>query len=208
MYSSLYPLFFRDTMVNNQSFLRRLIPPPGWRLVATILTGVIFGLAIGTFYISNAASYLSDDPEACVNCHVMVPQFATWNHSSHREWTTCNDCHVPHDNAFRKYLFKAQDGMRHAYVFTTGTEPQVIRIKEAGKAVVQDNCMRCHYNQVNPVSAANVTGHNYQYGEGKLCWDCHREVPHGRISSQASTPYARVPSMKRAVPEWLEKMLD
>jgi len=45
-------------------------------------------------------------------------------------------------------------------------------------------------------------------GEGKLCWDCHREVPHGVLSSQSSTPHAMVPDLDRAVPEWLQKKLN
>jgi len=43
-----------------------------------------------------------------------------------------------------------------------------------------------------------ANGENYKLGYGKPCWECHREVPHGRYNSQASTPYARVP-VKRIV---------
>jgi cytochrome c nitrite reductase small subunit len=59
----------------------------------------------------------------------MAPQFTTWSHSSHREKTSCNDCHVPHGNVFSKYLFKAKDGIRHATIFTLRKEPQVIFIR-------------------------------------------------------------------------------
>ena len=74
----------------------------------------------------------------------MAPQYATWMHSSHRERATCNDCHVPHDNVFNTYYFKAKDGLRHATVFTMRGEPQVIKIKEEGHHVVHQNCIRCH----------------------------------------------------------------
>lgn len=66
-------------------------------------------------------SYVSDDPATCVNCHIMRPEYVTWHHSPHREHATCNDCHVPHDNVFRKYYFKGADGMRHATIFTLNT---------------------------------------------------------------------------------------
>ena len=92
-------------------------------------------------------------------------------------------------------------------MFTLRLEPQEIQIKEAGKTVVQENCIRCHVNQLNPVSAINVTGHNYTLGEGNLCWDCHREVPHGRVNSLASTPNAIVPGLSPALPNWLEKTI-
>lgn len=186
--------------------LKKLIPPQKWKMPVIILLGILTGTGFAAFYLSNAVSYLSDDPATCVNCHVMTPHFATWFHSSHRERATCNDCHVPQDNFFRKYFFKANDGMRHATIFTMNAQPQVIKIKNWGKSVVQENCIRCHENQVNPVSSGNITFENFQHGEGHLCWDCHREVPHGRVRSEASTPYARVPSMNSALPEWIKNL--
>jgi cytochrome c nitrite reductase small subunit len=153
--------------------------------------------------ISNAVSYLSDDPTTCVNCHVMGPQFATWQHSSHRRVATCTDCHVPHDNVLRKYMFKASDGMRHAYVFTFRLEPQVIQIRDAGKAAVQENCVRCHAVQVSRVGVGEVSLESARHGEGLLCWECHRETPHGRANSLASTPHARVPRLTPVAPRWM-----
>ena len=187
------------------SKLKILLPPQNWKLPASIAVGVLCGIIITLFFISNASSYISNDPRACINCHVMSPHYATWMHSSHREHAVCNDCHVPHDNFFRKLYFKANDGLRHATIFTMRAEPQVIKIKEAGIAVVQQNCLRCHMNQVHPVSAANVSGENYKHGEGKLCWSCHRTVPHGRVRSEASTPNAIIPPLKPVIPEWLRK---
>ncbi len=189
-----------------KSTIRKLLPPAGWRVPVAILLGLFFGLVATAFKISNAGSYLSDEPEACINCHLMYPQYATWQHSSHRERAVCNDCHVPHDNVFRKYYFKAQDGSRHATIFTLRTEPQVIMIKEDGKQVVQENCIRCHSYQVGDVAAAHTTGKNYKEGDGHLCWDCHREVPHGRVSSQASAPNAIVPGLSKPAPDWLLKI--
>ena len=79
-----------------------------------------------------------------MNCHVMTTQYLTWQHSSHARVATCNDCHVPHDNLVHKFAFKAQDGSWHATVFTMRWEPQVIRLSERAKPVVQANCRRCH----------------------------------------------------------------
>lgn len=120
------------------------------------MMGILVGIGIYAFYLSNAASYLSDDPATCVNCHVMAPHYTTWFHSSHREHATCNDCHVPHDNLFRHYSVKAQDGLRHAYIFTLRDEPFVIRMHEPGQDVVQQNCMRCHDHTNHQVSIADA----------------------------------------------------
>ncbi len=182
------------------------ISPPGkWLFPVILLTGIIVGLGIFILHISNATSYLSDDPEACVNCHVMFPQFATWQRGSHGRVASCNDCHVPQDNVFRTYAFKAMDGLRHSTMFTFRLEPHVIRIKEAGASVVQENCIRCHSNMVHRVSIKNVTFEGHGEGEGLLCWSCHREVPHGRVNSLTSTPYARVPQLEPVLPDWLEE---
>ncbi len=187
---------------------RRLIPLKGLRIALLCLLGAFAGLGIMVLHISNAMSYLSDDPKACINCHIMTPQYATWLHSSHGRNTTCNDCHVPHDNVFRKYYFKAKDGTRHAAVFTLRMEPQVFKLNEAAKQVVQENCLRCHENVVNAVSASNVNGENYKAGEGLLCWQCHRETPHGRVASQASTPNAIIPGLSAPAPDWIRKIVN
>ncbi len=177
-------------------FFERIVPTGKLRLPFYIMLSVLAGLLVLIIQISNAVSYMSDSPEACINCHVMTTQYATWQHSSHRQVAVCNDCHVPHDNIARKYYFKANDGLRHAFMFTFKLDPQVIQMHEAGQTVVQENCLRCHSDVVEPVSCGEISFEKYQAGEGKLCWECHREVPHGRTKSQSSTPYAIIPDIK------------
>ena len=189
--------------------LKLLIPPKPWRLPVIILMGAITGLIMYAMVESKAISYLSDDPKTCVNCHVMTPQYATWQKSSHREWASCNDCHVPQDNVFKKYFFKAKDGLYHASVFTMRGEPEVIRMKEAGVEVVQNNCVRCHEDQVTDARlTASVTDH-FENRTTRKCWECHQEVPHGSIHSLSSIKYYGKISKdhQETVPEWLTKYL-
>lgn len=188
-----------------KKLVEMLHPPPGWKIPVIVLLGIFVGLGIYIFRISKAASYLSDKPETCVNCHIMAPQYATWNHSSHREWATCNDCHVPHDTQVESYYFKAKDGLRHATIFTLRAEPQVIRIKKAGIGVVQRNCIRCHDQLVlENKLISELSGYDHGRSD-RLCWECHREVPHGRVNSLSSVPYARVPVPSSPVPEWMKE---
>jgi cytochrome c nitrite reductase small subunit len=190
-----------------KKLIKKFIPPEQWRVPVIVLLGVITGLGFYILRISNAASYLSDDPETCINCHVMNPQYATWNHSSHREVTNCNDCHVPHNNVFNKYFFKAKDGLRHATIFTLRAEPQVIFIKQEGKEAVQQNCIRCHEKLVAGNAGIARFGTSLHYRTERSCVECHRETPHGRVNSLASTPNARIPELKEAVPAWLNKIM-
>lgn len=182
-----------------------LKPPAGWIVPVTIVVSIIAGILIYLFYVSRAASYLSDKPETCVNCHIMAPQYATWSHSSHREAAHCNDCHVPQDNVFNKFYFKAKDGMRHATIFTMKAEPQVIFILDAGQRVVKDNCVRCHEKVLTDNRMASINPGFIMMREERQCWECHREVPHGRVNSLSSVPNARVPLLESPVPEWMEK---
>jgi cytochrome c nitrite reductase small subunit len=186
---------------------KKLMPPDNWKFMVIVLLGIFFGLSIYVLKISKAASYLSDDPKTCVNCHLMAPQYATWQHSSHRQWANCNDCHVPHNNVFNKYYFKAKDGLRHSTMFTLRLEPQVIFIYEEGQEVVFNNCKRCHSNLLE--IDQKLTNINFSHNRSdRKCWDCHREVPHGRVNSLSSTPNARVPVPESPVPEWLRKSLS
>jgi len=188
-----------------KGFLSKITPPATWKVPVIIVLGVGFGLLIHIFYISNAYSYLSDNPETCINCHVMTPQYATWERSSHGRVASCNDCHVPQGNVIEKYYFKASDGLRHATMFTLRLEPQVIRIKDAGKKAVQENCIRCHENQIHPISLRAVSGKAIEQ-ESTYCWDCHRETPHGKVHSLTSTPYARTPKLSPVVPKWMTEV--
>jgi len=156
--------------------------PPRWQVPGFVMLGVLGGLGLGVFHVSRAASYLSDAPETCMNCHVMTTQYVTWQHSSHARVATCNDCHVPHDSPLAHYAFKAKDGLRHATIFTMRWEPQVIRLSPGAAPVVEANCRRCHAATIENVPICAPA-------QGDLkCWDCHREVPHGRVRSLSATP--------------------
>ena len=191
-----------------RSWIRQWEPPGPWKVPVIILLGIFFGLGMFILKISNAPSYLSDRPEACVNCHIMAPQYATWSHSSHREWAHCNDCHVPHNNVFNKYYFKAKDGLRHATLFTLRKEPQVIFIHEPGKNVVHQNCIRCHEELLTDTKLLARTETYHHYRTDRRCWECHRETPHGRVNSLSSVPFARVPLPESPVPDWIKELFQ
>jgi cytochrome c nitrite reductase small subunit len=189
-------------------FLKKLIPPDRWKLPVILAGGIFTGFGMFSFYISNAPAYLGNKPETCVNCHIMAPQYATWYHSSHREKTTCNECHVPHNNFVNKYFFKAKDGLRHATIFTLRKEPQVIFIKEAGREVVHRNCIRCHKELLTDSRLLAYNSETHKFRMDRECLECHRETPHGRVNSLSSVPYARVPLPGPVAPAWLNEAIN
>lgn len=185
-------------------------PPKNWLVPVTIAVGIIVGLGFFIMHEAKVTSYLGDDPKTCINCHVMTPEYITWENSSHGKVTNCNDCHVPHDNVLKKYAFKAKDGLYHATIFTLRAEPEVIVMHEAGQKVVKANCIRCHSNQVTDAKSGSwITGHVNSRTD-RACWDCHRELPHGRVKSLSSVGYQVEPLDNRIeqhaiVPAWIKE---
>lgn len=173
-----------------------------------VALGVLVGGGGLFLYLLRAHTYLTDDPAACVNCHIMGPYYATWFHSSHGRDATCNDCHVPQENFVKKWAFKGKDGTRHIAVFVTRGEKQVLRANDQSAQVIMNNCIRCH-TQLNTefVSAGRVDFMMSKVGEGKACWDCHRNSGHSQ-SSLSTSPDALVPYPDSPTPQWLRNMIN
>ncbi len=141
-----------------------------------VILGAFVGLSGYTFTYARGASYLSDDPQTCINCHVMEEQYDAWMHSSHRAAATCNDCHTPH-NFVGKWFSKAENGYRHALAFTTGIYPETIHIREHNADIVQQNCLDCH----EPLLDQPYSGHG---DPDRRCVECHGNVGHPNRSTQ------------------------
>lgn len=137
--------------------------------------GLFAGLGTYTFTYAHGLSYFSNDPRACMNCHIMREQFDGWQKSVHHAVATCNDCHTPH--AFiPKYLSKAENGFWHSKGFTLQDFHEPIMIRRHNVAVLQANCVACH--------AQIVDGINTHPGNPQKmldCLHCHREVGHGPL---------------------------
>jgi len=159
----------------------------GWSgrwLALAVLLGALAGLAAFTFIYAEGFSYLSHDPAACRNCHIMNDQYDSWRKGPHHAVATCNDCHVPpHFPAM--YLAKARNGYHHSMGFTlqpaAPDEPgarvafeEPIRIRDFNSRVLQDNCLRCHGNFVHDV----VRGSTWA-DDAIRCVKCHPAVGHG-----------------------------
>lgn len=160
--------------------------------VTSLTVIAALGLSIYLIKISKALSYLTADPKACINCHVMNTQYATWQHSSHARSATCIDCHLPTGDAVAKYLAKARDGWNHATAFTLGTYRQRITISADGAARVQTNCMSCHARLAMLLRDNSDSYHDFHGiadSDDIRCWTCHRDVPHGLVRGLSATPY-------------------
>ena len=137
-----------------------------------VLAGILLGVGSYTFYYAKGASYLSDDPQACVNCHIMRDQYDSWSHSSHKAVATCNSCHTPHD-VVGKYLTKAENGFRHSSAFTLMNFEEPIRMRPESRSVVEANCLDCHRALVSTITSSHA-----ESKDAVDCIACHRSVGH------------------------------
>ena len=113
--------------------------PVGSLLIAGVVFGLLAGLGLYTFVYAQGGSYLTNDPAACVNCHVMHEQYDGWLKSSHHAVAVCNDCHTPHD-LVGKYATKALNGFWHSFAFTSGRFPEHIQITARNHRVTEAAC--------------------------------------------------------------------
>lgn len=152
-------------------------PPGGPRrltgLFAVALTlGLVVGLGVFTFGYGEGAAYLTSDPAACMNCHVMRGHFDSWVKSSHHAVAVCNDCHLSH-HPIGKWITKADNGFFHSLAFTTGNFPDPIRIKPRNRRVTQAACRYCHADFLHEQLIVDE-------GDALLCIRCHADVGHAQ----------------------------
>lgn len=149
---------------------------------AAVLMGSAIGLGAFTFVYAKGASYLTTDPAACANCHVMEEHYSAWLKSSHRNVAGCNDCHTPH-NLVGKYATKATNGFWHSFYFTTGRYPFPLRITEGNKRIAEGTCRNCHEGITSAMNHGGVIVPRGEATESPQleeinCTHCHKYVGH------------------------------
>ena len=145
------------------------------RTVQLIIIGIAIGLGAGiggyTFLYAKGYSYMTNDPAACANCHIMQEHYDGWLKSSHRAVAVCNDCHTP-SGLVGKYVSKASNGFWHSFAFTSGRFPEPLRIKQHNREITEQACRKCHQEIVGAIEGLH---------QGELsCVRCHNSVGHLR----------------------------
>jgi cytochrome c nitrite reductase small subunit len=142
----------------------------GWLIALCVAVGVAAGVGAFTFQYAEGLSYLSRDPKACVNCHIMTRQYDGWTKASHHNVAVCIDCHLPH-TFFEKWYEKAENGFRHSQKFTAQSFVEPIELQTRARRILQENCVGCHGSLTHEI-ASNARG-------DLECVHCHASVGHG-----------------------------
>lgn len=136
-------------------------------LLATAL-GVATGLGGYAFVHGKGTSYLTNEPKASSNCHVMRSHYDGWLKSTHHAAATCNDCHTPSAPIAGKWV-KATNGFRHSLAFTSGDVPDALRARPQDLEVLEQQCRHCHAEFLLAMPHGSV---------GISCVRCHDSVGH------------------------------
>ena len=150
--------------------------------LAVLVAGLVaipVGVGAFTFVYAKGFSYLSTDPRACVNRHVMNAQYDGWPKSGHRHTATCVGCHLPHAG-LAKWLAKTEHGFRHSAAFTLQSQGVHAR---AGVA-----CADCH-RPYERAGALKVSGHWVRsplLNLNRACQTCHA-VPEKELEARVLT---------------------
>jgi len=142
-------------------------------VLAACLIAIPAGIGAFTFVYAKGFSYLSTDPRACVNCHVMNLQYDAWLKSGHRHVASCVECHLPHAG-LAKWIAKADHGFRHSAAFTLQNFKEPIEITPRDARIVQANCVRCHEELVHAIAVSPG-----RPGRELNCLHCHASAGHG-----------------------------
>jgi cytochrome c nitrite reductase small subunit len=142
----------------------------GLPIAAAVAAGILTAVGGYTFIYARGYSYLTNDPRACANCHVMEAHYHAWQSSSHRAVAACNDCHTP-PGIVDKYFTKALNGFNHSFAFTTGHFPEPLRITGRNERVTEKACRKCHQEIVAAIEL-------HPDAPKVSCIRCHSTVGH------------------------------
>jgi len=154
-----------------------------------VMLGVFTGVGGFTFGYAKGLSYFSTDPRACANCHIMQPQYDSWQKSSHHTAALCVDCHLPHD-FIGKYIAKAENGYHHSKGFTLQDFHEPIMIKEKNAQILQQNCVDCHADVVHELITV-------PQGQEMRCVHCHADVGHGEAAGLGGPDRGMIAELER-----------
>lgn len=138
------------------------------------------GAFLLTFY---GTLELTGRPSLCLTCHMMKPEYYTWQASSHKK-IKCVSCHVPPGliNAV-KYRFT---GLKKIYYTAKDSYTSPILLLNP---VTDAACSRCHNMNTRIVDpSGDVIIPHKVHAKNKIeCSKCHVGVAHGNIARRKVT---------------------
>lgn len=145
---------------------------------AVITVGVLAAVAVAGV----AATVATSTPDFCATCHVMKPEYVTWQASAHSR-VSCVQCHV--QPGLGNALIHKVEASKELYKYVTKTYELPIMMTEQ---IDNDRCLKCH-NLKRRITATGdlVIPHKKHQDQKISCLKCHQGVAHGQIASRGVT---------------------
>jgi len=150
-------------------------------LAAAVICTVVFVLFLVLWYTVPVLG--SDSSEYCARCHVMAPEYLTWQNSYHSQFA-CKDCHRDYGmSTFFKYQGKL---FKEIFSSRSGSGDAVTSAMQ--EKMPDSVCLGCHSeNRQYSPSSDTVIPHSKHRQAGVKCVTCHAGVAHGRIVERGVT---------------------
>ncbi|MHB1125400.1 MAG: NapC/NirT family cytochrome c [Bacillota bacterium] len=164
---------------------RRPLIPKKYRFLLTLLL-ILISLPLILWGTNKKIT----DSSYCASCHMMKPEFYTWEASSHNQ-VQCIRCHVePEVNKKYNYRFFM---VKEWYASITGDYGLVI---QATSKIPDATCIECHNMEKRTVTPSGdlIIPHSKHAQKGINCTSCHTGFAHGNIARKRvtfRTDYAR-----------------
>lgn len=146
--------------------------------LAILVVGIILIVGAAGLGVVNATS----QSEFCANCHEMLPEYVTWQASSHSQ-IDCINCHV--GPGLGNLLEDKVGALSQIYQHTTNSYQTPIELKEPIENYI---CQDCHSaNRKVTVEKDLIIPHDRHEAAGVACVACHSGVAHGKIAERGLT---------------------
>ena len=144
-----------------------------------IFSGILIVLVLSAIGVTWGTSL----PKFCATCHIMKPEFATWQASDHSQ-VDCTTCHV--DPGLISALKHKVVATKELYLYVTKKYQLPIQMTEE---IPDSRCLQCHSlkRKVSPSYPDLNIPHQRHHNKGITCVTCHKGVAHGQLASRGLT---------------------
>ncbi len=137
---------------------------------------LVAGLSVFLIVAVAGAIRVTMYPSFCGKCHVMAPEYVTWEASSHVR-VACTDCHI--QPGLGNLIIHKISALKELLMYATNTYE--VPIKMSSK-LPDEVCTQCHstFREYTP-SGDLIIPHERHAAKQVRCVECHSGVAHGNI---------------------------
>ena len=143
---------------------------------------LITGIVLFVVMAAAGALKMTMAPSFCAKCHVMTPEYVTWEASSHAR-ISCTSCHIK--PGLGNLLIHKLTASKELLLYFTDTYERPIKMSHK---LSDEVCIQCHSNHRNITPSLDLIVPHDKHADKKVnCVECHMGVAHGTIAGRGMT---------------------